>query len=344
MSPQGIYPAADVCAIGDEISSTYEGRHVTLYGDNISHGSQVSYVTKGYGVWFEEAVGMPFTTQTAALGNILMTIDTEGIWCVDVYGWNDAGTSPVIPGEKLYINITTGLVSKINNVVNQLPFGYALGTVATGETERIAVKVHFDPNGWTDRAMYATFIGATAQNAFAIDVTDESTIAGGMSRGLAINYDATGAQTGTAQINAISIDMSISDDVNDWMMLTLYNSTVADKNIEIFSMLSIYSEDLGNDVSSRIIFDVGINSSHATASRDCIFRVREHTTVQTVNSFLRLEGGTNALGYMFDFQGTVGAEDAAVMLDAATCNQTADHRYRVRIAGVGDRYVYLFPI
>ena len=344
MCPQGVYPTADVCAIGEQISSTGEGRHVTLYGDNISHGSQVSYVTKGYGVWFEEAVGMPFDTQTLALGNPLMAIDTEGIWCVDVWGQDDAGNCTVIPGEKLYINTTTGLVSKINNVVAQLPFGYALGTVGSNATERIAVKVHFDPNGWTDRDMYATLTGETADNAFAIDVTDESTIAGGMSRGLAINYDATGIQTGTAQINALSIDMSIADDVNDWMMLTLYNAAVADKTIAIFSMLSLYSEDLGNAVSSRIIFDVGINSSHATASRDCIFRVREHSTVQDVNSFLRLEGGTNALGYMFDFQGVVGGADAAVIMDADVGAETCSHRIRCRIAGVGDRYIYLYPV
>jgi len=344
MCPQGIYPAADVCAIGDEISSTYEGRHVTLYGDNLSHGSQVSYVTKGYGVWFQEAVGMPFTTQTAALGNPLMTIDTEGIWCVDVYGANDAGAATVVPGEKLYINITTGLVSKINNVINQLPFGYALGNVSSGATERIAVKVHFDPNGWTDRDMYGTITGSTADNVFAIDVTDESTIAGGMSRGLAINYDATGAQTGTAQINALAIDMSISDDINDWMMLTLYNATVADKNIEIFSFISMYQEDLGNDVAAKMLIDIGFVNTHATAGRDCVIRCREHGTVQPLSSFLRTEGGTNALGYMFDFQGTVGAEDATVMLDAATCGETADHRIRVRIAGVGDRYIYLFPV
>ncbi len=145
MSPQGVYPAADVCEIGEQISSTYEGRHVTLYGDNISHGSQVSYVTKGYGVWFGSAVGMPFDTQTAALGNPLMAIDTEGIWCVDVHAANDGGDEAVIPGNPLYINTTTGQVSKIRDNSTQLPFGYALGNVTSGAIERIAVKVHWDP-------------------------------------------------------------------------------------------------------------------------------------------------------------------------------------------------------
>jgi len=343
MSPQGVYPTADVCAIGDQISSTGEGRHVTLYPDDISHGSQVAVVTKGYGIWFEEAVGMPFVTQTAATNLISQgAIDTEGIWCVDVWGQNDAGNCTVIPGEKLYINITTGLVSKINNVVNQLPFGYALGNVGSNATERIAVKVHFDPNGWTDRDMYATFTGATADNAFAIDVTDEMTIAGGMNRALAINYDCTGLQTGTAQINALSIDMSIADDVNDWMMLTFYNSEVLDKNIEIFSFISMYSESLGNDVAAIMLMDIGMNWNHAPAGRECVIRCRQHDTVSATSDFLRLEGA-NALGYMFNFTDAAGAEDAAVILDNSASAETVDQRIRCRTT-LGDRYIHLFPV
>ncbi len=145
MSPQGVYPTADVCAIGDEISSTSEGRHITLYADNLEHGSGVSYVTKGYPVFFEEAVGIPFKTQDADTGNILIAVDTEGIWCVDVYGGNDGGAEVVVPGDSLYINTTTNLVSKIRDNATQLPFGYALGNVGSGSTERIAVKVHWDP-------------------------------------------------------------------------------------------------------------------------------------------------------------------------------------------------------
>lgn len=147
MPIQGVYPVADVCGVGEQISSTYEGRHVTLFPDNISHGSQVTIVTKGYGVWFEDAVGMPFVTQTATT-NLLKqgTIDTEGIWCVDVKGETDVDLSVAVAvGDRLYINTTTGLVSKVSAAATQLPFGYALGIVGSGSTERIAVKVHWDP-------------------------------------------------------------------------------------------------------------------------------------------------------------------------------------------------------
>lgn len=144
MSPQGVYPTADVCAIGDEISSTYEGRHITLYAENLEHGSAVSYVTKGYPVWQNNLVGVAFNSQAAG-ENPLIAVDTEGIWCQDVKGENDAGDVAIAPGDALYINTTTGLISGITDESTQLPFGYALGNVALGEIERIAVKVHWNP-------------------------------------------------------------------------------------------------------------------------------------------------------------------------------------------------------
>ena len=145
MCPQGVYPVADVCTIGDEISSTYESRHIALYADNLEHGSELTKVKKGYPIYFSEAVGIPFIDQPAIGDNPLIAVDTEGIWCVDVLAENDGGGDAVIPGDALYINTTTNLVSKIRDNATQLPFGYALGNVGSGLTESIAVKVHWDP-------------------------------------------------------------------------------------------------------------------------------------------------------------------------------------------------------
>jgi hypothetical protein len=139
----GVYPDADVGSIGDEISSTYEGRHVTLLASELSHSNALAVVTKGYPVWWGNAVGVAFKTEV--LGTDLIAVDTEGIWIQDVFAQNDAGPSAVVPGNALYINTTTGLISKITNEATQLPFGYALGSVDAGNTDTIAVKVHWDP-------------------------------------------------------------------------------------------------------------------------------------------------------------------------------------------------------
>ena len=338
MSPQGVYPSADACEIGEEISSTYEGRHVTLYADNISHGSQVDYVTKGYGVWFEEAVGMPFVTQAAGDNN-LHAIDTEGIWCVDVYGYNDAGACTVIPGEKLYINTTTGLVSKINNVITQLPFGYALGNVGSGATERIAVKVHYDPNGWTDRDMYGTWAdGIASDDVFKLVVSDAMTIAGGINRALAIEYTTSGTKTGTAQINAISIDAYVTADIPDVMLIAIYTGAIADKTMEKLFGISMYFEDFGNALDDFVAIDIGYNSPHdVVADRNCFFRLRQHNTVQASSAIIRAEG-QSAANFL------VQADTMANMCIAnatAIDGETLMALFRVEIAGV-EGYVPVF--
>lgn len=195
MSPQGVYPAADVCALGEQISSTFEGRHITLYPDDLSHGSGVTVVTKGRPVWFgEHAVGMPFVTQTAATNLIKQgAIDTEGIWCVDVDGQNDDGASAVTPGQQLYINTTTGVVSKISNQATQICLGYALGNVGSGSTERIAVKVHFDPSLDNAKRTYIT----VADGEYVYGKHHTSIFEGGKSTGLEyFDQQVGGVQTG----------------------------------------------------------------------------------------------------------------------------------------------------
>ena len=193
MSPQGVYPTADVCAIGDQISSTYEGRHVTLYADNLEHGTDRTVVTKGWPVWWgEHAIGMPFRTQAAG-ANELEAVDTEGIWCIDVYGRNDAGNAEVNPGEQLYINTTTGVVSMISDGATQICLGYALGTVTSAAVERIAVKVHFDPSLDNAKRTYYT----VTSGAYVYGKHHTAIFTGGQSTGLEyFNQQVTGTQTG----------------------------------------------------------------------------------------------------------------------------------------------------
>jgi len=142
----------------------------------------------------------------------------------------------------------------------------------------------------------STLTGATADNAVEMDVTDEMTISGGMNRALHINYSATGAQSGTAQINAIAIDMDISDNIGDWMPLAIYTGTVADKNIGNFFGISMYFEDFGNGVANFCALDIGYNSPHAPSGRNAFMRLRQHNTVQADSAVMLLEGNS-AAGY-----------------------------------------------
>jgi len=133
---------------GTEVSSTYEGRHVTLLESLLTHPYHSDgLVDKGDPVVCGDMVGVAMNSASAATDYIV--IDTEGIWRLTVYGTCYDGTSngadsAVVQGEQIYINTTTALLSKDSDVARQRPFGWALGPVEAGKFIVIAVKVHGD--------------------------------------------------------------------------------------------------------------------------------------------------------------------------------------------------------
>ena len=137
-----VYPVADADAAGIEVSSTYEGRHVTVLESQITHPTHTDgYVDKGDPcIVGNVLVGVAFTSASAATDRV--ALDTEGIWIQDVYAADGAGNSAVAYGDELFIDATTCAISKIAAGVH---FGYALGIITGGNTDTIAVKVHFDP-------------------------------------------------------------------------------------------------------------------------------------------------------------------------------------------------------
>jgi hypothetical protein len=136
------YPTADAKTAGEEISSTHEGRHVSVLESQITHPSHTDgFVDKGDPCLVGNVlVGVAF--KSAAAATDLIALDTEGIWVQDVYAANGAGNSAVAYGDELYIDPTTCAISKI---ATGRHFGYALGIITGGNTDTIAVKVHFDP-------------------------------------------------------------------------------------------------------------------------------------------------------------------------------------------------------
>lgn len=170
----GVYPGQGTA--GDEISSTYEGRHLTVLESELIHPNHADdLVDKGDPVivaltgahphaTYGRAVGVALASAVAATD--LIAIDTEGIWMLDCWGYTDGPVGSAIqPGDPLFIHddslnavgangLGDALISEIRTVTTQIPFGYALGTlVATGQG-RIAVKVHWDPSRDTEIAKW----------------------------------------------------------------------------------------------------------------------------------------------------------------------------------------------
>ena len=196
MPSYGAYPVADAKNPGDEISSTYEGRHLTLLESDLVHPTHADgFVDKGDPVVSATGkpaiVGVAFKSAEAATDRI--AIDTEGIWALDVVAQNDAGNVAVAGGDLIYINTTTAVLSKISNGATQVPFGYALGIITSGNTEAIAVKVHWNPSLINAKRDYYT----VTSGAYTYGRHSTAIFAGGQSTGLEYHdQQVTGTQTG----------------------------------------------------------------------------------------------------------------------------------------------------
>jgi hypothetical protein len=145
---------------GEEASSTYEGRHLSIVESELVHPYRTSgFVNKGDPVIHgANIVGVSFGTATAATD--VVAIDTEGIWYLYVLGCVSDGTSDGIAkaltyGDPVYIQKTPGtdtyLLSGEQDPQHFQPFGYVLGSVSASTTvpTLVAVKVHnaFNPLG-----------------------------------------------------------------------------------------------------------------------------------------------------------------------------------------------------
>ena len=125
---------------GEEVSSTYEGRHVYIQEVVLVHAPGSGLVRKGQPVAFWEGVGIALKTATSTAENV--PIDTEGIWRVSVV----AAIAPIVIGQSLYID-TAGVVT--DDPTNAMAiFGYSLQAITAPGTAIIAVKVHWMALSW----------------------------------------------------------------------------------------------------------------------------------------------------------------------------------------------------
>lgn len=152
-------PYADYAAAG-EISSTNEGRHITLPESYLNHPTHADGFVDGkdpvtFGAVADRyGVGVAFSGAAAATD--MIAIDTEGIWALYVVADNDDGAVAVNIGDVIYINRTTCVLSKIANTATQIVFGYALDVLDSGVDGYIAVKVHWEAHHDLDLKMFRT--------------------------------------------------------------------------------------------------------------------------------------------------------------------------------------------
>jgi len=148
------YPITGQSA-GNEASSTYEGRYITVVESELTHPYHADgLVDKGDPVLHgANLVGVAMTSAAAATD--LISIDTEGRWYLNVFGSVSDGTSDGIAkaltyGDPVYIMVTPGtntvVLSGQQDPYHFRPFGFVLGAVSASTTSEtlVAVKVHND--------------------------------------------------------------------------------------------------------------------------------------------------------------------------------------------------------
>jgi len=208
---------------GDEISSTYEGRYITVLESALTHPTHTDgFVDGGDAVLLgNETVGVALSSAAAATDYI--TIDTEGIFALVVQGVNDAGNVAVAEGDEVYINRTTCVLSRISNFATHQPFGYALSPVVSGVlTTVVAVKVHFDPAVLNQTLNYTT----TTSGSYGLSL--RATLAGGASEGMSAYFEGhlSAASTGLVYNLGSWINVDDADLMTAGMIITPFEGGI----------------------------------------------------------------------------------------------------------------------
>ena len=126
---------------GEECSSTYEGRHITLLGSAVSTVSKkasTGVVTGEPCLFGDEGVGVCFDTIAHAdLATKVTAVDTEGIWWLNV-----VTSATMAPGDIVYIHDTN--FNLTDTAAGARRFGYVVADVASGTGSAVlaCVKVH----------------------------------------------------------------------------------------------------------------------------------------------------------------------------------------------------------
>ncbi len=295
----GRYPGEQTA--GTQVSSTYEGRHLTVLESELIHpfiadgfvnkGDPIIVCDDGVPGTFGNLVGVAFLAAAAATEYI--SFDTEGIFNLTVYAENDAGNVAIEIGDPLYIragNLTgaasaDGLgdaeISKITDIANQVFFGYALGSMVAGGSGVIAIKVHASPWPEQEERRYMT----VPTGAYSYGFHKTAILAAGESTGLHyVDCQIAGVQTGGIYGHGVWIEPQATFADNGGL-LVIYEG-------------GIWAGGSGEDItSSRVIglqlqYDMGANPGSIAH-----FRVNVAASSGTTD-YIFEAANPNSLGYI----------------------------------------------
>lgn len=325
---------------GDECSSTYEGRHLTIEENLLIHPYHSDgLVDKGDPVIIGNpalgacAVGVAFISATAATD--LIAIDTEGIWFLNVLGsvsdaTVDGMARTLAAGARVYINRTAGTVgapymlSGQSDAHNFIPFGYLLGAVTAHLTvpTLVAVKVHASPN-----CLEEIHAGAMSDN-LEIDIAQQ--VAGGQNNPGWLRAFIKPKNIMTAGATLIGINARLEDTLasTGGTLVGAQFQVVANKAGCGLDSMRCLNLNLANTLSTGMDFVCALAVSMGGAGTA--------PAIQTVFQVM----GSGTMGTLQSWFQTEIARAAGLKAQAQSLNQNSTHKIPIDIDGV----IYGIPV
>jgi len=166
-------------------------------------------------------------------------------------------------------------------------------------------------------------------------VDDASLLATGYNRGLYVCYNNDGDKTGDAQIEGVSADMFINQDVPFAYPFTCYVETSGNPAIGgLLSGLFVYITDPGTACQDLTGVDIGLQGdTNSPLNRHAFIRMRNHSPGAVPDCGLLFEGDVNA-DYFASWQ------YATLPIVVAAVGGAQTHKIRVRVQGVD----YFIPL
>ncbi len=303
----GLYPAEGTA--GDQVSSTYEGRHVTVTAAELLTSDGSGVATKGLPCIFgivagNHGVGVCLKTGTTT---DKIAIDTEGIWDLSVVANDDDGASLVTGGDPLYINTSTGIISKIRSNASQIPFGYALGQVTAAATAVIAVKVHWDPRShWLEdqemlyfgnaRDVSIEFDGTNLEMLPLVNDTGAFNIGNGtLSMDVQIFGNAAGSyMLWDSSLNTLDILSAIAV-ADNAITLTVTGSPTSGVLAAMFTSLETSGDGTSHAIVHNMLMTIAGDTTYAYVQYVGSATISDKTITQACGIFMYLEDMGNAV-------------------------------------------------
>lgn len=246
-------------------------------------------------------------------------LDGTSVWTYGMYLTNSKMTTGIYVG-----TCTTGIT------LNSATTGIIVTTSTTGmtmvSTTRLMTLTH-------------TLSGSSALSGINFTTNDTATQSSGTNCGINMTYNQNGVKTTSGAVCPILVNHFINANCPNVYGIYHYLEVDGDKTIGLLQGLALYWADVGANVTNLTMIDLGLNTTHATASRNVFIRCRQHSTVQAGSSVLRVEGN-NAAEYLIDCESNpdTGQE---LLKTADYDGNTADYCLKVRLS-VGDRWIQLY--